>query len=79
MLAMDSKTLRFLARMGSRGTLGQAVYDYAKEGKDFFAVSADLGYPSGFERIMKEFPEKFVDVGIAEQNLIGVAEQVCLL
>ena len=70
---MDSKAVRFLARMGARGTLGEAVYDYAKGGKDFFAVSADLSYPSGFERIKRDYPEKIVDVGIAEQNLIGVA------
>lgn len=59
--------------MGSRGTLGQAVYDYAREGNDFFAVSADLAHASGFDRIIKEYPEHFVDVGIAEQNLIGVS------
>ncbi|MCI8482855.1 MAG: transketolase [Lachnospiraceae bacterium] len=73
MLKMDSKTIRFLARMGARGTLGQAVYDYAREGNDFFAVSADLAHASGFDRIIKEYPDHFVDVGIAEQNLIGVS------
>lgn len=73
MITFDSKTSRFLARMGSRGTFGQAVYDYAKDGNDFFAVSADLSYPSGFERIRRDYPEKVVEVGIAEQNLIGVA------
>lgn len=73
MLAMDSKSIRFLARMGARGTLGQAVYDYACDGNDFFVVSADLAHASGFDRITKEFPEKYVNVGIAEQNMIGVA------
>ncbi len=73
MLEMNTKTIRFFARMGARGTLGQAVYDYLCDGNDAFVLSADLAYASGFERIMKEFPEKFVDVGIAEQNLIGVA------
>ena len=70
---MDSKSIRFLARMGSRGVLGQVLYDYACDGNDFFAISADLAHASGFDRIIKKFPEKFVDVGIAEQNLVGVA------
>ncbi|MEE3392748.1 MAG: transketolase C-terminal domain-containing protein [Lachnospiraceae bacterium] len=59
--------------MGARGCIGQAVYDYSTAGKDFYAVSADLGHASGFDRIISEFPEKFVNTGIAEQNLVGVA------
>ena len=73
MLTMDNKATRFLARMGSRGTLGQAVFDWANEGNDFFAISADLAHASGFDRIIEKYPERFVDVGIAEQNLIGVS------
>lgn len=73
MLNLDSKAIRFLARMGARGCLGQAVYDYARDGKDFFALSADLSHASGFDRLKCEFPEKFVNVGIAEQNLIGIS------
>ncbi|MCI8466545.1 MAG: transketolase [Lachnospiraceae bacterium] len=45
----------------------------AGDGYDFFAVSADLGVASGFSRFMKEYPEHYVNVGIAEQNLISVA------
>lgn len=73
MLPFDSKTVRFLARMGARGVLGQAVYDYVSDGKDLFAVSADLIHASGFDRLLRDYPDKVVDVGIAEQNLIGVS------
>ena len=72
-MEMNSRNLRFLSRMGARGAFGQAVYDMAKSGEDFFAASADLGHASGFDRLIKEFPEKYVNVGIAEQNLLGVA------
>lgn len=72
-MGITSKDIRFFSRMGANGTLGQAIYDMAKAGKDFFAVSADLGRTSGFERLMTQYPEKYVDVGIAEQNLIGVS------
>ncbi len=73
MLEICSKSIRFLSRMGFRGVLGQAVLDMAEAGKDFFAVSADLGEASGFERLMSQYPERFINTGIAEQNLIGVS------
>ena len=73
MLELNSRSIRFLARMGARGTLGQAVYDWANDGNDFFAVSADLARASGFDRVKAGYPQNFVNVGIAEQNLIGIA------
>lgn len=73
MLDSSMKNLRFLSLMGARGCLGQAVYDYSTTGKNFYAVSADLGHASGFDRIISDCPEHFVDTGIAEQNLVGVA------
>lgn len=73
MLNLDSKNIRFLARMGARGTLGQVVYDYLKDERDLYVVTADLMHASGFDRVKKDFPERLVNVGIAEQNLIGVS------
>lgn len=73
MLPMDSKTLRFLSRMGARGALGQSVYDLSKDGVDFFVLSADLARASGFDRINREFPDRCINAGIAEANMIGIA------
>ncbi|MBQ9901029.1 MAG: transketolase [Clostridia bacterium] len=73
MLEINSKNIRFLSRMGAQGVLGQVVYENACDDADFFALSADLGIPSGFERIMKQFPDKFLDIGIAEANMLSVA------
>lgn len=73
MLENNRKNNRFLARMGAQGVLGQAVFDIAEDEKDFFAVTADLGVASGFSRFMQKYPERFVNVGIAEQNLLSVA------
>lgn len=74
-MEMNKKNMRFLSRMGSRGAFGQAVLDIAEE-KEFFVMSADLGHASGFDRFIKAYPERYVNVGIAEQNLIGVAAGV---
>ncbi len=73
MLQFDRKTLRFLARMGARGVLGQAVYDMAKDGKEFYVISADLARASGFERFGNEFSDRMLNAGIAESNMLGMA------
>lgn len=70
---IDSKHVRFLARMGSRGAFGEAVWQMARDGIEFFALSADMARPAGFERLIRDFPQKVLNVGIAEQNMMGVA------
>jgi len=42
-----------------------------------FFLSADLGAPA-LDRIRFEFPDRFINVGIAEQNLINVASGLAL-
>ena len=76
MLEINSKNIRFLSRMGAQGALGQAVYDCACDGIDFYAVSADLGIAAGFERFMKNYPQKYIETGIAEANMLSVAAGV---
>lgn len=73
MLELNSKDVRFLARMGARGTLGQVLFDYLKDGNEAYLLSADLATASGFERISRNFPDRVINVGIAEQNMLGIA------
>ena len=77
MLEINKRNIRFLSRLGAQGSLGQAVFDLAESGKKMYVLSADLGVASGFERVMKNYPELFADTGIAEQNLLAVAAGVC--
>lgn len=70
---MDTKYIRYLSLLGARGVLGQALLDMAEEGKEFFAVSADLARSSGFERLEAKYPECCVNTGIAEQAMLGMA------
>jgi len=73
MMEMTSKNIRFLSRMGVLGALGPVVLDMAEDGMDFFVISADLGSASGLNRFKERYPEKYLNVGIAEQNMVGVA------
>ena len=73
MLRIDLSSARLWSRIGSRGMYGQAILDLAENRPDLMVLSADLGNSSGLDRFRKSFPDQFVNVGIAEQNLVGVA------
>jgi len=73
MLEITPSNIRQWSRFGSRAVYGQALLDVAKDFPNVVALSADLGNSSGLDRFKATFPERFVNVGIAEQNLIGVA------
>jgi transketolase len=59
--------------MGSRATFGAAMLELASQRDDVIVLSADLVTSSGLDRFKKTYPDRCVNVGIAEQNLIGVA------
>jgi transketolase len=61
------------SRLGSRGVFGQAILAVAEHHPEMMVISADLGNSSGLDRFKKTYPNQFLNVGIAEQNMIGVA------
>ena len=61
------------SRIGVRAFYGQALSGIAAENPNVLAVSADLGRSSGLDRFSKEYPEQFLNTGIAEQNMVGVS------
>jgi len=73
MIENSGKNYRFLSRMGSAGVLGQALFDLANDDFFFIALTADLIRPSGYRRLIENFPERTFNIGIAEQNLIGIS------
>ncbi len=73
MTEIKKSKIKLWSRMGSRAVFGQAILEASREKRDFFVVSADLCQSSGLVRFRDEFPERFVNVGIAEQNMIGIA------
>lgn len=51
----------------------QGLVALAEEKKDIYALDADLAKTTGSEAFRKAFPERYIDVGIAEQNMVGIA------
>lgn len=73
MLDLNPKLARGWSRMGPRAVYGQILYELAKTNPNLMALSADLGRSSGLDRFSKDFPDQFLNVGIAEQNLVGIS------
>jgi transketolase len=57
----------------TRAALGPTLIRLCREGLDIVCVDADLGYSTSAVKFGREFPERFFAVGVAEQNMIGVA------
>ena len=73
MFEINPSNARTWSRLGSRGVFGQALLSIGDACPDLMVLSADLGNSSGLDRFKASFPDKFVNIGIAEQNMIGVA------
>ncbi len=72
----NSKNARMCSRIGARATYGQAINSIASKNKNVIALSADLGRSSGLDRFSKEYPNQYINTGIAEQNLVGCASGI---
>ena len=73
MVEFNSRNARTWSMLGACGAFGVAAVDLAESDPDFAVVTADLCFFSGLERMREKFPDKLYNVGIAEQNMIGVA------
>ncbi len=73
MIEINKKNTRTWSRIGVRATYGMALLEAAKDDPLVLAMSADLGRSSGLNQFISKFPDQFVNAGIAEQNMVGVA------
>ena len=55
-----------------RNTFIDSLQSQAREDPRIFLVVGDLGF-SVVENFAKEFPDRFLNAGIAEQNMAGIA------
>ena len=60
-----------------RTAIIEEVYKIMKENKDSYFLTGDLGYNT-LEKIEKDFGSRFINVGVAEQNMIGIASGLAL-
>lgn len=57
----------------TRESFGEALTELAKTNNDVIVLDADLAEATKTSIFKKQFPERFIDCGIAECNMIGIA------
>ena len=69
----NERNIKVWSTIGSRATFGMAALELAKEIEDLIVLTCDVSTSAGLDRFRKLYPDKYIDLGIAEQNMIGVA------
>jgi transketolase len=55
----------------------KGLFELAKKDKSVFLITGDLGFKI-FDQYIENFKDRFLNVGVAEQNMIGVATGMAL-
>jgi len=61
-----------------RNKFADAIYEIGKEDKRICTLVADLSPAGSMVNFREEFPERFINVGVAEQSMIGIAAGMAL-
>ncbi len=70
------QTFNFGSFGSARSVVGSTIHDLGAEHDNVWALAADTG--GALSAFRKDFPDRFIDVGIAEQNLAGIAAGLAL-
>jgi len=62
----------------TRSGFGEALHQLGKENPNVFALCADLTGSLKMDAFKKEFPERFIQTGIAEANMLGISAGLAL-
>ena len=70
---MNAKDIVVQNEKETRAGFGDGILEIARENKDVVVLTADLAGSFKLGPLMKELPERFIEVGIAEANMISMA------
>jgi len=70
---MKCSDIQILNEKETRAGFGDGVYEIGKENDQVVVLTADLAGSMKIGSFIKDFPERFIQVGIAEANMIGIA------
>ncbi len=72
-MEVNERNIKMWSTIGSRATFGIGALNLAKTIDNLMVLTCDVSTSAGLDRFRKTYPEKYLDLGIAEQNMIGVA------
>src|ERR1700730_15401065 len=67
------KDIQVTGQKDTRSGFGDGIVEVARKNPDIVALTADLLGSMKLNQFIKEFPERFIQCGIAEANMIGIA------
>lgn len=67
------KEIQSTGNKDTRSGFGDGIVEAARKNSNIVALTADLAGSLKLNQFMKEFPERFIQVGIAEANMMGIA------
>lgn len=62
-----------IKKVATRDSYGDALVELGKEHENLVVMDADLAGATKTDKFKKAFPERFLDCGIAEANMAGIA------
>jgi len=77
MTIFNRANIRTWSILGSAGTFGLAAMGLPEINQETLIVTADLRNFSGLDRFSAAHSERLINVGIAEQNMVGLAAGLC--
>ncbi len=74
MVEIKKSNVQLFSKLGQSGSaFGMGLFEVMKEGHDVVVISPDMARPAGLGRFITMHPDRFFNVGIAEQNMVGIA------
>ena len=67
------KDIQPSGKKDTRSGFGDGIVEVARKNPNIVALTADLAGSLKLQQFIKEFPERFIQVGIAEANMMGIA------
>lgn len=73
MKEVNTENLQEWSKIGQRDVFGKTIIDIAQQLEEVVVLTADLSDATRVTAFSKIFPDRFINVGVAEQNMIGTA------
>jgi transketolase len=67
------KNIEITGNKDTRSGFGDGILEAARKNENIIALTADLAGSLKLNGLMKEFPNRFIQCGIAEANMMGIA------
>ncbi len=77
-MKLNAKLFQDVEKVPSRDGYGKGLVELGEKNKDVVVLCADLTESTRSNWFKEKFPDRFIEVGVAEQNMMGIAAGLAL-